>query len=142
MPEPVFVDTWGWTALGYRRDTRHQDVKAFYQRLRRRGARIYTSDYILDELATLLFRREVFDEAVHFMEGILEAAEKGFLGLERITPERFTAAWRLRRRYKDKPQISFTDFTSMIVMEELGLREILTEDDHFLQVGMSFKKVP
>jgi predicted nucleic acid-binding protein len=30
MPEAIFIDTWGWLALGHRRDTRHQKIKAFY----------------------------------------------------------------------------------------------------------------
>lgn len=27
-------------------------------------------------------------------------------------------------------------------MEELGMTEILTEDEHFIQVGMGFRKIP
>jgi hypothetical protein len=30
----------------------------------------------------------------------------------------------------------------MVIMAEYGITEILTEDDHFLQVGMRFQKVP
>lgn len=33
MPEGVFIDTWGWLALGHRHDARHQEIKAFYQAL-------------------------------------------------------------------------------------------------------------
>lgn len=32
--------------------------------------------------------------------------------------------------------------TSMVVMLELGLRRVLTEDRHFSQVGMGFERVP
>ena len=45
-------------------------------------------------------------------------------------------------KYRDKPEISFTDFTSMMVMAELGLKRVLTEDQHFTQVGMGFELVP
>jgi predicted nucleic acid-binding protein len=38
--------------------------------------------------------------------------------------------------------ISFTDLTSMVVMKELGIMSILTDDDHFVHVGMGFQKVP
>lgn len=31
---------------------------------------------------------------------------------------------------------------SMVVMSELGITDVMTEDDHFLHVGMGFKKVP
>lgn len=79
MPEAVFIDTWGWLALGHRRDARHLEVKAFYQRLQEEGARLYTTDYVLDEVITLLFRREPFEEAVRFTEGIFQASQEGRL---------------------------------------------------------------
>ena len=142
MPEAIFMDTWGWIALGHHRDPRHLEVKRLYQEHRKAGGTFYTSDYVLDEVVTLLFRREVFGKAVRFMEGIFEGAQQGQLTIERITSERFAAAWRLRKRFQDKPRISFTDLTSMALMQELGLAEILTEDEHFLQVGMEVQRVP
>jgi predicted nucleic acid-binding protein len=30
----------------------------------------------------------------------------------------------------------------MIVMKERGIKDVLTEDEHFLQVGMGFRKLP
>jgi len=142
MPEPIFVDTWGWIALGHHRDPRHPRVKRLYQELHKAGGVFYTSDYILDEVATLLFRREVFLEAVRFMEGIFESAQQRLLMIERITSDRFAAAWSLRKHFQDKPRISFTDLTSMALMQELGVTRILTEDEHFLQVGLGFQRVP
>ncbi|MDI3281486.1 MAG: nucleic acid-binding protein, partial [Bacillota bacterium] len=91
---------------------------------------------------TLLFRREVFSEACSFVAGILAAADQGYLIVERVTPARFAAAWKLRLRFNDKPQLSFTDLTSMAVMRERGITQVLTEDQHFLQVGMGFQIVP
>ena len=70
------------------------------------------------------------------------AIEEGYLRLERITAERFEKAKSLRMRFQDKPRISFTDFTSMVIMAEPGITDILTEDEHFTQVSMSFQKVP
>ena len=138
----VFVDTWGWMALGYRKEPRHADVKLLYQDLHRSHTPIYTSDYVVSELVTLLFRRERFDMAVRFVEGTLRAAALGQVRVERITPDRFFAAWQLRKRFHDKPDISFTDFTSMVIMQERGIRRILTEDEHFLHVGMGFSRLP
>jgi len=79
MADAVLIDTWGWLALGHRRDARHQEVKAFYQTLRKQGVRLYTTDYVLDEVITLLFRREVFEESVRFLEGIFQASYKAQL---------------------------------------------------------------
>lgn len=140
--DPVFVDTWGWMALGHRRDPRHSEVRRFYQELRRQRIPIYTSDYVLDEVITLLFRRELSSDAVRFTEGLFAAAALGHLVVERVTSDRFAAAWELRRRFQDKPRISFTDLTSMVIMRERAIREVLTEDEHFIQVRMGFSKVP
>jgi uncharacterized protein len=142
MSEAVFIDTWGWLALGHRRDPHHQEIKDFYQVLKARGVRLSTTDYVLDEVITLVFRREVYEEAVRFMDGIFEAGQQGRLTIERITSARFAAAWELRKRFQDKPKISFTDLTSMAVMRERMIKQILTDDEHFLHVGMEFQKVP
>ena len=141
MPSLVLIDTWGWLALGHRRDSHHREINALYKELRSGGACIYTTDYVLDEVMSLLFRREAFEEAVRFMEGIFQAVEAGQLIVERITSDRFTSAWRLRKRLQDKPKVSFTDLTSMIVMKERGIKDVLTEDEHFIQVGMGFRRL-
>ncbi|MBM3335460.1 hypothetical protein FJY63_12440 [Candidatus Sumerlaeota bacterium] len=46
------------------------------------------------------------------------------------------------RRFEDKPKISFGDPTSMVVMRELGVRDIVTGDQHFAQVSVGFRLVP
>ena len=48
----------------------------------------------------------------------------------------------MRLRYRDKPDISFTDFTSFVVMRELGLRDVLTADAHFAQAHLGFRRLP
>ena len=142
MPNSVFIDTWGWVALGHRKDARHHEVKGLYKELQSQGARLYTSDYVLDELITLLFRKEVFEEAVRLVEGLFHASEQRLLTIERITSGRFASTWTLRRKLQDKPRISFTDLSSMAVMEELGIERVLTDDEHFEHVGMGFRMCP
>ena len=142
MLRSIFVDSWGWLALGHRRDAHHDDVKQLYEELRSDNILIYTSDYVLDETITLLFRREIFQEAKQFAENILASAARGSIQVERITSERFLKAWELRTRFQDKPLISFTDLTSMVIMEEQNIQHVLTEDEHFIHVGMDFLKVP
>jgi uncharacterized protein len=138
----LLIDTWGWLALRDRREPRHKEVRAFYEMFRRNGGEAFTSDYILDETITLLFRRLPYKPAKDSIDFIQQAIAKGYLHLETVTTERFDKSLQLRIKLNDKPRISFTDITSMIVMAELGIVEVLTEDDHFLQVGMGFRKVP
>ncbi|XZO00967.1 MAG: type II toxin-antitoxin system VapC family toxin [Microcoleus sp.] len=138
----IFVDTWGWLALGHRRDNYHQQVKNLYYSLQSNSVEIYTSDYVLDELISLLFKREIYSEAVKFFTSLLKSADLGYIKIERVTNERFLAAWELRQKLADKPNISFTDLTSMIIMQDLGIQYVLTQDNHFIQVGMGLIKVP
>ena len=140
--EPTFIDTWGWMALGHRRDGRHGEVTELFRSLRLRQVPIYSSDYVLDELITLLFRREVFAEAIRFIDTLLTAVDLGQLTVDRVTSQRFRAAWDLRKRFQDKPRISFTDLSSMAIMAERGIRQVVTDDEHFLHVGMAFQKIP
>ncbi len=138
----IFVDTWGWLALGHRRDNYHQQVKNLYYSLQSNYVEIYTSDYVLDELISLLFKREIYSEAVKFFTSIVKSADLGYIKIERVTNERFLADWELRQKLTDKPNISFTDLTSMIIMQDLGIQYVLTQDNHFIQVGMGLIKVP
>jgi len=62
--------------------------------------------------------------------------------LVRINEERFSQTEKLRSRFLDKPLISFTDLTSMVIMRELDITKILTEDAHFIHVGMGFQLLP
>ena len=50
----VFVDTWGWIALRYHRDPHHEEVRGIYQGLRQRQIPMYTSEYVLYEMISLL----------------------------------------------------------------------------------------
>ncbi|QYO68273.1 type II toxin-antitoxin system VapC family toxin [Leptolyngbya sp. 7M] len=90
-PRSFFVDTWGWVAYGHRRDTYHEAVVKVFQNLRSSNIPIHTSDYVLDEVITLLFKREVFTEARRFLEGIF-AAELGQVQIHRITSDYFVDA--------------------------------------------------
>ena len=141
-PERVFVDTWAWLVLANDRDPAFGDVSRIRAAAAGRPGAWVTTDYVLDETLTRLFALTPFAEARRFTEGIFEASRRGLVDIEHVTPERFRRAWNLRLRYRDKPRISFTDLTSFAVMRELGLRNALTGDAHFEQVGMDFVKLP
>jgi len=138
----LFIDTWGWIVIHNQREERHREVKSFYRNFRLRGGMIYTTDYVLDETLTLLFRRLPSDlaaEAIHLLD---LAIHQGYLNLVWISPKQFEAAKQLRLQFRDKPLISFTDLTSIAVMKELGINWILTEDNHFIKIGLNLQKKP
>lgn len=138
----LFVDTWGWVELNNKRSHRYREVTSFYREFAQKRGRVYTTDYILDETITLLFQRLPYSVADESLKLIEQSISVNTIRLEQITSARFNKTVELRRKYKDKPRISFTDLTSMVVMLELGITDVLTEDDHFIQVGLGFSKIP
>jgi len=141
MGKKVFIDTWGWISLYNKRESKHNEVKNWYFNFRSQGGIIYTTDYILDETFTLLFRRTASNIAAKAMMWINESIEKGYINLERITAERFERSKESRIKYLDKPLISFTDLTSVVIMSEEDIEYILTEDNHFIYMEAGFQKI-
>ena len=137
----LFVDTWGWLTLRDKSERRHAEMWQAFESFQQPEHRIFTSDFVLDETFTLLFRRLPFVAARESMELLATSVEEGSLVSIPITGTRFKAAQALRIRYQDKPAISFTDLTSMAVMQEFNIQKILTEDNHFAQVGLGFELI-
>src|SRR5712692_2219322 len=108
-PEKLFVDTWGWLVLANDRDPAFEGVSRLRATAAKRAGAWVTSDYVLDETITRLFASAPFANARRFCEALFESSQTGLVDLERVTAERFHAAWQLRLRYRDKPRISFTD---------------------------------
>ena len=135
----IFIDTWGWINIFNRKESHHRQVSQYYQKIRNERNIIITTDYVLDEAYTLLFKRLPVHTAQNALATISSAVENSYLNLVWVTPERFEAAKLLRLKFQDKPSISFTDLTSMAVMQELGIMHILTGDAHFTYVEMGFE---
>ena len=142
MAASIFLDTLGWLSLRDKRESRHVDVSDLYRQIRSENKLIATTDYVLDETITLLFRRLPLLQAENSISLIDQAVIQGYIGIEYITASRFESAKVLRRKYDDKPLISFTDLTTMVVMSERGIADIITADAHFSHVGMGFNLRP
>jgi predicted nucleic acid-binding protein len=78
-------------------------------------------------------------QAQGFLNALFAAVDAGTFHLVHMSANQFRRAWELRQKYQDKPDISFVDFTSLVVMQDLGIIEVFTGDAHFLQVGLGFK---
>ncbi|MBX9789348.1 MAG: PIN domain-containing protein [Pirellulales bacterium] len=138
----VFLDTWAFVAIGNRRDVHHPTAITIYRELKRRRIQGFTTDFVLDETITMLFARTAFHQARQFVSSILEAAAGGSIHIERIDAARFAAAWELRKTYVDKPSISFTDLTSIVVIQERAIPCVVSGDRHFDQLGIAVSRIP
>ncbi len=138
----LFVDTWGWLAVSDEDEALHARAAAFYRERVQVAGQVITSDYVLDETLTAVFLRHPFGQAKQFSQGLLELCGRSAIRIEPVDGRRFQQAVALRYRLADKPQISFTDLTSMVIMQELRIADVLTADRHFQQVGLGFRLLP
>jgi predicted nucleic acid-binding protein len=130
----VFVDTGAWFAYFVRRDPDHNSARNWVST---NESPLVTSDYILDELFTLLKIRESQVVAVAAGRVLIEGK---ICQIIKIIPDDFTRAWAIFVQYSDKGW-SFTDCTSKAIMERLNLSVAFSFDEHFEQFA-SVIRVP
>jgi len=131
MAADVFVDTSGFYSLLVRRDDQHEPAATVLRDARARPRRFVTTDYVLDETATLFKARGHGHLVPKLLETVFASAACTVLWTD---AERFRATCEFFVKHDDQAW-SFTDCLSFVVMGDLGLRESLTKDAHFRQAG-------
>jgi predicted nucleic acid-binding protein len=129
----AFVDTSGFYALLVKGDRMHARASELLERAARLNGRFVTTDYILDETATLLKARGHGHLARDFFETVFMSAA---CRLEWMEPDRFAATRQLFLKYHDQAW-SFTDCFSFCIMREHKLHDALTTDGHFREAGFN-----
>lgn len=127
----VFVDTAAFYALWDAGDAHHEKAIRLQETLAGERRRFVTTDYVLDETATLLRMRHSHAAATDFLETVERSAS---LRVEWMNSERFNAAAAFFRKHADK-EWSFTDCVSFCTMRQLRLRDAFTTDHHFREAG-------
>lgn len=82
MREQLFVDAWGWLKILSRRESRDAEVAEYVQTFLARGGAVFTTDCVLEETLTLLFKRLLFEPAFEEYKTINAAEDDGFLEVE------------------------------------------------------------
>ena len=125
----VFIDTGVFVALRNADDEFHgRSIELMKQALKGGFGRIVTSDYVVDEaITTALVRTKRHDLAVDLGEYILESPRITKLPVDE---DIFKKAWQKFKLLKDKP-LSFTDCTSLTIIEKKGIKHIMSFDSGF-----------
>src|SRR5437764_12816130 len=129
----VSIDTAGFLALWDAADEHHDRAVHLQSDLTRKKRHFLTTDYIVDETATLLLVRHSHAASADFLK---TTPESKFLRLEWIDSSRFHAAAQLFQQHDDK-EWSFTDCVSFALMHELRIEDSFTTDHHFRQAGLN-----
>jgi len=120
----IFADTSGWYALVDESDPDHPRARHWFKQNR---LPLITTDYILDEVLTLIRTSLEHRKAVEFGEKLLASRLAQLISVTKEDKER---AWAIFQRYDDKV-LSFTDCTSFAVMERLEIDTAFTVDHDF-----------
>ena len=125
-----FADTWFFIALLDRRDSHHRQAVRLAATL---GAPVITHDYVLSELLAH-FADDGATSRARASAMVRDTIRTGFV----VTADR-PLFLKALHRYDQRPdkEYSLVDCMSMVVMEERGIRHVLTNDHHFTQAGFT-----
>lgn len=127
----VYADASYWIALLHPKDKLHNLAKRESKTLKE--ARIVTSEMILSEVLNSLakYGKNIRNAAVQFIHKINKNPN---VDIVPQTSLQFQKAVDYYSKRNDK-QWGLTDCASFIIMEEKGIKEVLTSDHHFKQAG-------
>lgn len=124
----IFVDTGAWFATFVPSDPDHSAANLWFES---NAEPLLTTDYVVDELLTLLRMRGEYRRSLRLGPSLF-ATE--LCDLEWVMPADVHNAWDEFSTFQDK-EWSFTDCVSRVVMARLGISTAFAFDNHFRQFG-------
>jgi uncharacterized protein len=128
----LFVDTSGWASLFVVSQPYYSQAKQYFHSSIQQKKKFYTT-YVIGELVALLHsplrlpRPRIFE--------IIDAIKSAvYVEVIHIGHDVDAAAWQLCKSRLDKAW-SLVDCSSFVVMQDRGIQEALTTDQHFEQAG-------
>ncbi|UHQ98293.1 PIN domain-containing protein (plasmid) [Natrinema zhouii] len=134
-PTPLFVDTGGFYAAFVEDDANHARASAVFDTIRAgKYGPIFTSRYVLAELATVILYRKSHHHAVSTLEEI-RASET--INVVPVTDAMFDAAHERFVDYDDQ-EIAFFDHLGGALAREYEIEHVFTFDpDDFHTLGLT-----
>jgi len=133
MAGEIFIDTSGFYALLVREDDRHDQALNAMRKAAKKKRRFVTTDYVLDEAATLLMARGGAAVIPSLFESVSasKACRVVWMDLERFERTKGLFLKNIAESW------SFTDCFSFVVLRELELREALRKNNRFRAAGFT-----
>ncbi len=129
----VFVDTVALLALANRSDGLHSATCAVWDKLNTEHANLVTSDWVLAEFLSGARRQPLRTAASEMVRRLRGSKRTNIVQADRNTwEETFTL-------YEDRPdkEWSFVDCSSILICQDNRISEVLTNDRHFRQAGLT-----
>jgi uncharacterized protein len=132
----IFVDTGAWFALSNPAERRHAEALSVFRRATKgEFGRLVTTDFVLDETYTLV-RLRLGIEAVRKLSTLVVQSRN--TQLLRVSETDFDRALALLLA-RAEMRWSFTDCTSFVMMEALGIRTAFGFDSNFREAGFTLR---
>ena len=130
-PHPVFLDTGYVYALINTRDQWHQSAALWQNQIAGEGRTLLTTELIFFEIANGLAKINFRQQAIQVIDAL---RADSLVEVVPASTELLDRALDLYRHRTDKGW-GLTDCSSFVVMQERGLIDALTPDDHYRQAG-------
>lgn len=127
----VFLDTSFAIALSAITDQSHARAVDLATQLEKSGTRLVTTQAILLEIGNALSKKRYRVAATQLLESLVSDPNVEIVPL---SDDLYNAAFDLFRNRLDK-EWGLIDCVSFVVMQERGIFDALTTDDHFNQAG-------
>ena len=139
MNYKLFIDTWGLISLYNDKEPYHKPTAEYFDSCINQHYDLFTTNLVISEFITFRYNHFGHERSKDIINNLFESIESNLILLIEIDYKRMKSALELRYKYQDKPKISFTDLSSMVIMKEFDIKEVLTMDNHFEQANMGFE---
>jgi len=133
MSNQIFIDTSFFKALMDTDDDFYLHAIKKWKLLSQDDREFVTSNFIIDECATLFLYKSSKKTALLFKKCLLEESE--VIQVNRVTIQDEVEGWSIFEKKSEK--LSFTDCVSFAQMKRLDITQALSFDKHFAQVGFN-----
>jgi predicted nucleic acid-binding protein len=130
----IFVDTSALFFFFDEKAPQREKIMRAFETALAKGFQLVTTDYILDELFTIVRCREKLPvtDILRFFDNV-NISDIKVLG---ITQELFQESLFMMGKFSDQ-YLSFTDCVSFTVMKEIGIKDFIGMDKHFETAGFN-----
>ena len=130
----IFVDTGAWDAIADGDDPNHELALLFRDEIAGQ-CQLVTTNYVLDELYTLLLMNIGYQRTAEFKRQIDVLIQERILEIVWVSQNIAAEAWDVFEQFNSDKRWSFTDCTSYVVLKQMGISEAFAFDQHFAQMG-------
>jgi hypothetical protein len=131
----IFIDTSFFKALIDQQDDFYTQAQNIWEQLQQHNSQLASSNYVLDETATLIRAKIGLQTALKFRQTLINSRQ---IEIFRVMIDDEAQAWDWFKN--DWSKLSFTDCVSFAQMKRLNISQVCSFDNHFKRAGFKMIK--